>query len=387
MNRVFIIIIGIIFLLIIFPLWYWYDSYNDINTLLKGHEPFAIRLAFIDDSKKDDDDSLSFLSQVIIFPKQKRIMLYCVSTKAHYDGDLLSAMEPSSAIKFKKYTGLSNRKYIHVKASSGARLLDLFGGVTVFFEKPVFFEDSEYQYPISTHQLPGGQVFEYILANLSRKNNQDLKDNPQANLYRQESMILNMFWQRNKLRSQLENNFYALSDELKLLITSMIDTNFSLKELDSFFHYIMDGDVHLSALEMPLEFIKSNGRKVLNIKSKRAGRHFRDKVTQAKISWRKPDESYSVQILNGTHLRGLGRRVKFSLQNLSPRVIDVDNYEPKPLLKTMILERSGSTFIAKQLIELMRLDRNVVSFYRQASDIDVTFLVGNDFNKNRFQKR
>ena len=104
---------------------------------MQEEKPIAIRLALLDDRQGSGGDRLEFLAQLIVFPKQKGVFLYCVNTSAYQEGDLIRKMSPSSADNFGDYTGFYSSDYIHIKRSQGERLLDILGGITFFVEEDI----------------------------------------------------------------------------------------------------------------------------------------------------------------------------------------------------------------------------------------------------------
>ena len=381
MLRRFLFIFIVLFAALISLFVYWRLTANDMSILLREGEPIAIRLALLDDKQGLGKDSLEFLAQIIIFPKQKGLLLYCVNTDAHYNGDLIRKMSPRSADHFGDYTELYSKDYIHIKRSQGERLLDILGGITFFVGETLFLKGTEYQYPNGVRYYPGEQIFEYMFSYQSVQKQSSAPKNPQERLLRQESMLLNLYWQRKILAAQLA------TQKLQSLALDLISSSLSQAELVSLMEYLLDEDIHLSVLELPLELRRYRGRNILSVKEERAAKFFRDRFAKAKIRWQKDQENYALQILNGTPTPGLARRLKFSLQNLGPRIIDVDNYEPKPLLRTMLVERSGDTSIAKHLMELMYMNKERVSFRRKISDIELSLIIGNDFSLKKFQLR
>ena len=356
---------------------YWRFTANDVEILLQKDTPFAVRLALINEKK---EASLTFLGQLIVFPKHKHIVLYCVNTDAHYRKELIREMSPREADFFGNYSEIFSSNYIHITHSSGARLFDLLGGVTFFSEENLLLKKAVYQYPHGMHYYPGEHIFEYI-SNRRYKKNLSPENQYAGRLFRQESMLLNLFWNRKELASGINKS------GLGPLAAGMISSGFSLAELSSLVDYILGENIHLNVLEIPLGLRRKKGRHFLYVKEKRAGQLFRNQLSRQKIRWLKSSDDYALQILNGTNTQGLARRIKSSLQNLDVHITDVDNYEPKPLFRTMIIERSGDTLTAKHLMDLMGMSPRRVSFYRKASDLDISLLVGRDFSLKKLQPK
>ncbi len=370
----FFLILFVIFAFILSVLFYWQLTANDIELLLTKEKVFGVRLALLDDEK---DDSLEFLIQAIVFPEYKRVLLYFLNTDSYYGDDLIRKLSPSSADLFHNYTAISSNDYIHIRCKDAKRLIDLLEGVVLFTEKDVFLEKAKYQYPQGIHHYSGEQVLEYILLKRQPEKRQSQKESSHVDrLFRQESMLLNLFWQRKAMAEHVSN------DEMKNFIISLISTSLTNEELDSLLAYLLGEDIHLSTLEIPLELAAKQGKKITRVKESKVNL-FQNYLAKAKIGWAKPKDDYAVQILNGTQVQGLARRAKYSLQNLGPRIFDTDNYEPKPLIHTLILVRLGDTLPAMRLMHLTNMKSSRVIFARQASDVDLSLLLGTDFNAKK----
>ncbi len=389
-RRTRIMIFAIISPLILY-IFYWRLTANDIELRLQKDDPFAIRFVVTNDQENDE---LIFIGQIIIFPKYKRIVLYSVNSDAYHNAEIIREKGLGSADMLESFSEFTNNNYIHIKSSQGSRLLDLMDGITFFSEKATIIGNAEYQYPRGMRYYPGEHIFEYLVKKenpmkKSKKNHYTYRDRNNQKIpaiirkakhhFRQESILLNLFWQRHILAENIEKN------QLTALAMKLITTDFTSVELSSLLQYILKENVHLNVMEVPLEISqKRKGKQRLNIKDERAGQLFRDQISRYKIKWLKPDTDFATQILNGTEIQGLARRVKFSLQNMGIRVTDVDNYEHKPLPQTNIVSRSGDTLMARHLMDTMNLSFQNVSFYRKASDIEISLMLGQNFNRKIF---
>ena len=368
-------------LLIILFLIYFYWNYktDKIQLLIEKNKPFGLRFAIINDTNKD---KLEFISQLIIYPKYKRIILYSLHTDATVkDKNLIKDLSPSSADFFEEFTEISNNNYIHLTKSNAEHLIDLFEGINFYIEDNVFLKDSLYQYPRGFHYFSGEQVMEYFTL-------QKIKESLTKEysiidkLYRQESILLNIFWQRSQIENKISNiKLYEFAKNLT-------KTNLSLEELSSIMKFIINPETHLQTLEVPLDLKNKNSKQIIEIKKDRASIQYKEYIARSEIKWVKPQiDDYSIQILNGTETSGLAKVIRESIQNLGPNILDVDNYKYKPLSNTMIIERSGNTYIAQKMMKLLNLnkDENRISFNRKASDIEISLLIGKDFSAKKLK--
>ena len=108
---------------------------------------------------------LAFLGQLILYPKEKKILLLNIPTDAYYASKSkpIKELEINAADKFHKLTGLRNIYYIHVQASQALRLFNSLGGLKFFNMHSFSLKNSQYQYPPGEHYYSGEQILEYIL--------------------------------------------------------------------------------------------------------------------------------------------------------------------------------------------------------------------------------
>ncbi len=361
-------------------LWllYWRLSGNHVDVLLKKDTPFALRLAIKDDRPGQASSApLAFLAHLILFPKYKRILLYSLNTKAYKGRNWIRKLSPADADNLSQYTGIKTLGYIHLRASQGARLLDLAGGLHFFSDQTLFLKQARYQYPRGLRYYPGEHVTEYMTheeaglpSKLSKKSTHDHMEL----LFRQESMLLNLFWHRAKIAEHLGDS------RLQNFAMSLLETDLSQPELQSLMAYILAKDVHMSVHEAPLALGKSQ---VLIVKENRAQALFQKKLKQFKKRWaemqRQKDASYTLRLLNGTYKKGLGRKLKNVLQSRHIQILDVDNHEKKPIKGTALIVLSGNSFEAAHFMKILNIKPLYVSFQRQASDVDLVLLLGEDF--------
>ena len=90
----------------------------------------------------------------------------------------------------------------------------------------------------------------------------------QERLFRQESMLLNLFWRRKILAAQIEDE----ADKLQPLALDMVSSSLSDAELASFLGYLLKDEIHLSVLEVPLELRRHKGQNALHVKEERAAK-------------------------------------------------------------------------------------------------------------------
>ncbi|MCB1172941.1 MAG: LCP family protein [Leptospiraceae bacterium] len=358
----------------------WYYSANDLGVLLRQSEPFGIRIALIDNSQADTELTAA-LGQLLVFPEQKRLLLYSANTDARYEADAspLAEQSPFSADQFKEYTDLRNSYYITLTTQSLQRIIDLAGGTTIFLEDNLIFDQQDYSYPHGVLLMSGEQVVEFMLARHTEQPDRAWL-NGVDRLRRMESMLLNLYWHRKQWQRSFEQK------ETAELALSWIETDLGLSEMETLLAFVSAADVHLAVQELPMkQEIGPNGPTLL-IKAKSA-RIIYNSYKEDVLSGRDRPDNFPVEVLNGTETGGMARRVKQFLQDRGLQVLDADNYRYKPLQHSSIVERSGDTWHAHHLMELTGIKPRYVSFKRQPMDVEGSFIIGTDFKINQLTSK
>lgn len=350
---------------------------NDLERRLADERPFAVRFALTDDEGK----TLDALAQAVFFVERRRVLFYFVNTDASYEGDSdpISVRGPASADRLAKFTELSSDYYIHLTRSQLARLIDLAEGVTFFLEEPLIFENAEFQYPGGLRYFSGAQLTEFAVARRAQERGKEYLSGVER-LYRIESALLTLLWNIESINKRLD------SPEMRVFAAkNLASSNLNPEELSSLAAYLVPRqDIHISVMEAPLELLQENGRQRLVVNDRRARIRYSEFVENLKAG-RLTQDSFPVEVLNGTEVGGQARRLKQYIQDRGMPVLHADNYPYKPIDQSYIVDRSGNTFIPARLAELTGLERHRVAFRRQALDVSVTFIIGQDFNPRQLR--
>lgn len=392
MTRAMLIVAGLSALLALY-LGYVRLTSTDLDLQLSGSEPFGVRFALIDDqpgsdpNTADGEEELAALAQAIIWPEQKRVLFYFMNTAARFaaDEEPLSEMSPGSADRFRDFTEIRSDYSIAIRRSQAERLLNFLEGMTLIVEEPQEFPNTRFQYPRGVRFYPGEQIMEYALA--KRAPDRDLSKfyvNPIEQVYRIQSVLLNLYWRIDEYREKLAD------EQVQQFAAGLVDSNMDVEELVSLFAFMnLENAVHISVLEVPLELgrgprSRRDDRLVVNPTRGRVV--FREFGEELKAEQSDTD-LFPIEVLNGTEVGGLARRVKQFLQDRSLQVLDADNYPYKPLAKSFIVSRSGDTFITNRLLDITALERTRVVFNRAALDVDASFIIGTDFDTKQLRLR
>lgn len=381
--RVVLVVAG---LLVLLAAYFGYNrlTSNDLELKLASTEPFGIRFAILDDR---NDNQLEALAQVIIWPVQKRALMYFLNTHARHeiDDDAIRKLSPRSADRFQEFTEISNDYYLTINRSQAVRLLDVLEGMTLIVEESQVFPDSRFQYPRGVRFYPGEQILEYALTERTlEKDPARFYLNTIEKLYRTESTILNLYWRLAEFQEMLSHR------DLQAFAAGLVDSNLSTDELSSLFEFLnLENEVHLNVLEVPMEIAKNpvpRRQDLLLVNPKRGRvvfREFKENLRAGRLT----SDLFPIEVLNGTEVGGLARRVKQFLQDRGLQVLDADNYPHKPLTKSFIVSRSGDTYVTTRVMEMTALERTRIVFGRTVLDVDVSFIIGSDFDTKQLRLR
>ena len=133
-----------------------------------------------------------------------------------------------------------------------------------------------------------------------------------------------------------------------------------------------------------MELVRDGRQDKMLVNPKRGRVVFREYEDNLKAG-RLNADLFPMEVLNGTEVGGLARRVKQFLQDRGLQVLDADNYPYKPLARSFIVGRSGDTYVATRVMEMTALERTRVVFGRVALDVDATFIIGTDFDTKQLR--
>lgn len=356
-----------------FYLYFQYFRPNRIDTVLRSPAPLGIRLLLADEKNK----TLEMLGQMVLYPAQGHIFFYFLNTDARYPqgSQPIQQLAIEQADRFFELTGIVNEYYIHLNKADIPRLLNIMEGMRVFLEQPLALEGARFQYPEGVQFFPGEQVLEYFLARQPMERGREHLSGVDR-LLRMESVLLNLFWQRAHYQQLLQHN------ALQALLSSLVSTNLTGPELESLMDFLVDNEeFYASVMEAPLREIVLNNKKALEIKVSRAKESFA--TFQGELAaGRVHRDNFSINILNGTQISRLARKVQTLLGAGEITVLDTANYPFKPVSQSVILERSGNTFFGEKMLQRLSFDRNRVFFQRQLLDVDMTLILGTDYKKS-----
>ncbi len=320
-----------------------------------------------------DQDRIETLAQMILFPEQKWVLFYFVNTDARQPEGSKSISERSAmfADNFDRYSGLKSVYSIEMTRETLARLIDLGEGLPMYLETPQIFPNSNFQYPAGRMRFSGAQAAEFAFARRVQAGQEQLSG--LERMRRMETILLNVAWNSQQFIDKIR------SRELRAFAASLIETDLTKAEVASLLSFLADSSIAI--LEVPLE---QGPDRQLYVKDKRAKTVYAEFFDNLRSGRMKKDQ-FSLEVLNGTEIGGLARRVKQFLQDRGILVLNADNYPIKPVPKSVILVRAGRTSLGKHVMDMTALPREGVFFDRSTQDVDVTILLGTDFEIKKLQ--
>lgn len=352
---------------------------NDLEKRLAETEPIGVRLAL---QEETGETSLEIVAQMVLYPEHDRVLFYFLNTDAQFDedDDPISGESPRSADRFSRFTGVDSDYSVTISRHNLVRLLNLAGGLDYFLEDVVVLEGALFQYPRGVQFWPGDQIVEYALGRTPTEPERAHLSGVER-LLRIESVLLNFFW---KKEAYLEK---FAGEEIWGAAFALFDTDLSSGEARSLLEFIARKKVHSSVLEVPLEAVNAERRrgKKLLVKDQRAKllyNGFHDNMVAGRLN----SDQFSMEVLNGTEISRLANRVQQYLKDRGTQVLDADNYPYKPVLSTVVLERSGNSYSARKLLEMTGMKAERVFFSRQVTDVDLSMVLGEDFDIKKFFK-
>ncbi|MDH5657474.1 MAG: LytR C-terminal domain-containing protein [Spirochaetia bacterium] len=352
---------------------------NHMDRLISGEKPFAVQLAL----KNSETNHIEHLAQMIIFPREKHILYYFINTDAAFTEEegKIAELSPNQADRFENYTDIKSSYYIYTDTDSFMRWIDLSGTLPYFLEEPAVFENTGFQYPQGFHKFTGRQFVEFINARQKTDPGKEYLSGVER-LYRAESMLLTLFWNRRSIGEKIPQS------DLRSFAFSLFETNLNADEMGSLVSYILEKKgINSSVLEIPLELVQKGTYyrpvNVLLVKEKRSKSIFTQFEEDLK-SGKFRSDAFSVEVLNGTDINGLARKMQQYIQDRGPLVLDTNNYAFKPHGATLIVDRSGNVFNAEKMSELLDLKSENVFFRRVNLEVDITLIIGQDIDRKKF---
>jgi len=144
----------------------------------------------------------------------------------------------------------------------------------------------------------------------------------------------------------------------------------------SLLNYILNGTIILFLiLVVYFSFSLINN----SIKSEKGVRDISD---SAKNLTNQPNLLIQLDVQNGTRENGVASKLTEYLRKNGMDVVEMGNFKSKDVERTTIIDRTGDKNKALKVAQVLGLDsRNVIQQLNSSLYLDVTVIIGNDFNE------
>lgn len=324
----------------------------------------------------DNKTNLAFLA--IIYPSQKKCGLVFINPLMAFDSSNVNVEKNgnlNSTNLLPIFTKIIKHKvthFINFDERYPLALINFIGGIRVFFDPELLKYESDL-----FHRERGLQYLygEEVLDTFKIKNLED----PLAYINRlnvQESLLLSFY------DSFLANPKEIRSDWMKVLRKNF-ETNLNDAELGTLFNFLSTNKLHFSIIEIPGE-PSTNDMGYTSLKFKEESfRHLFDKFEYNIISDSfKEHELAKVEILNGTEVNGLARKMKAILNEKGYKIFSAENAGFSNQKNTVIIDRSGNTEFSQRMSQILKIP-NVYHSIKRNFNLDTTILLGEDVEHTR----
>lgn len=324
-----------------------------------------------------DGNEYYFSTWVSLYPKEKKIGLYFINPLSKFPGEevplykLKSGAIPTVEKKLENILGIRINYSITIKENNFKKIIDLIGGMPVYFEPKSTVPSNDYNRPSDGYYiLDGRDAYEYLVT---------LESNTALDyvhrLERQESAVLNIFHKIIMDKSLIKKEWIGLF--LKLL-----DTNLNSDEIYNLADFLLMEEIHFGISELPgdIQGSTTKGEYVLEVSNdtaKIAYTKFEDDLLSEFFA---DTERSRVEVLNGTNINGLARQGKSILNERRIKVLTVENAWTENFKETIVLNRSGNSRISKKVSDAIQKGKMFFSI-RKELGLDVTVVLGEDFGK------
>jgi len=261
---------------------------------------------------------------------------------------------------------------IVVTETNFQQMINLLGGMELFFEPKSIKTSSKYKRVNRIYNLDGEDCFDVISYMEDRKLLSYIH-----RLEIQESTLLTLF-ETIHLKKDL------LTKQKIALLHDKIENNLSIKDWELFFEFFKKERVHFGVSELPAEPIARIKKKdeILKTNEETVKVAFSKFSSDVRSSYYSDGERARIEILNGTAKSGLARYGKALLNDKGLKVLSVDNAWDSDFEKSIILNRSGNTQYTDSISETFQ-GRKVYFALRKDLGLDATIVLGEDFQNSK----
>lgn len=326
-----------------------------------------------------DGNDYYFSVLVSLYPKEKKAALFFINPLSQFETETASLEKlKSGAIKtvekeLSKTLGFSPNYSITVKEDSFKRIVDLIGGLPIYFDPKTTLSSDRYNRPLGgSYYLDGEDAFDYLTYLPSKKGLEYV-----YRLEKQESAILTFY-------SQVFKNKDSIKKQLLSYIFTLLNTNLEESEFATLLDFLSNEEIYFGISELPgeLQAVPKTDEFVLKISSDTAKVAYKKFEADVLSEFFADTERTRTEVLNGTEVNGLAKRAKSTLNERRIKVLTVENAWNSNFKETIILDRSGNTKVSTKVSEALG-SQNLFYVIRKELGLDVTIVLGEDFDKSK----
>ena len=264
---------------------------------------------------------------------------------------------------------------IDMDVSDIRNTVDLLGGLELFIPNSVDTKSGNRKIllPSGSVVLDGDKAVDFMLYQDSHESEIDI-------IGRKQKLLQSL------LKKIADRGGYITKPQVFAFFKKYHTTNISERSMITLIEELKNVDFDRIIFQRVLGTTRTvDGKKLLF--SHYNGELLKEKVKQtletlaSKESMDNDSSTVTVEILNGTKVRGLAGRTREIYQSFGFDVISVGNADNDEYLNTVILDRKGKPELAKKAAEVIRCKRIYTKLDPNIDDtIDVTIILGKDFD-------
>jgi len=253
--------------------------------------------------------------------------------------------------------------------------VDLLGGLELFIPNSVDTKSDNRKIllPSGSVVLDGDKAVDFMLY-------QDSHESEIDKIGRKQKLLQSL------LKKIADRGSYITTSEVFAFFKKYNTTNISERSMKTLIEELKNVDFDRMIFQRVLGTTRDvDGKKLLF--SHYNGELLKEKVKQtletlaSKESMENDSLTVTVEILNGTKVRGLAGRTREIYQSFGFDVISVGNADNDEYLNTVVLDRKGKPELAKKAAEVIRCKKIYTKLDPNIDDtIDVTIILGKDFD-------
>ncbi|MBK8397558.1 MAG: LCP family protein [Leptospiraceae bacterium] len=321
-----------------------------------------------------ENKDMSLALYATLFPTERKLALFFINPFISFDEERLEKMPDPMQTLTKELESITDHKVdykLSITESNFLKIIDILGGLPIFFDPGLIRKNSDnYERNIGEYLLSGEEIRDF----LRLKN----PDNP--------SEYLERLWSQETVALILYDRIVQMQKEMKkqwlLLFANFFTTDLLPEEFVSIFNYIQEGHIVIYISEMPAEPITTTDGKTkrlqLKVKEEVASIAYSKFISDLRSEDFADGEFARIEILNGTEINGLAKRVKSALNEKRIKVLSTDNGWALNQETTVIIDRSGNPEYAYKVAEVLGT-KNIKHIIDKEVGLDTTILLGEDF--------